>query len=366
MNTTLTQRARIDARVSCCSVRRLRLPLKRPYKLAFGPVEAFDTVLVTASIDGTVGCGEATVLTGYTEETIEESWALAQTLAAQIDGLEIMDAEAILRTYLAKAPFTVTAFYTAIEMASRHPVLYSTQERAIPLLKILQTMEAPEIAEELDQAFAEGYSTLKIKAGFNADEDLERVQTVQRLAAGRFKLTVDANQGYRLEDGVRFAKSLTPEAILFFEQACDKDDWHAAIAVARASAVAVMLDESIYDLEDIRRAAAFKAADYVKVKLMKFGSLSLLEEGLSEIRKLNLKPVLGNGVATDIGCWMEACVAHGRIATAGEMNGFLKLRYPVVRNPLSVSGGNLVVPAQYRPVLDESAISAQTVDLIAA
>ena len=48
------------------------MPLKTPYKLVFGNVEAFDTLLVTVTLaDGRSGVGEATILTGYTEETLD-------------------------------------------------------------------------------------------------------------------------------------------------------------------------------------------------------------------------------------------------------------------------------------------------------
>ncbi len=49
---------------------RLEVPLATPYKLSFGPVTRFDTVLVEAQDDdGRIGLGEATLLTGYTDET---------------------------------------------------------------------------------------------------------------------------------------------------------------------------------------------------------------------------------------------------------------------------------------------------------
>ncbi len=348
-------------RLKLRSLRRLRLPLKRPYRLAFGPVEYFDTVLVSLKIGDREGHGEATVLTGYTEETIDGSWALAKRLADEVQDAPFSSAGPLLLSHLHEAPFTVTAFYTAIEMALAYPTLSCPHDREVPMLKILHAMEEPGITEEIEQAIAEGYKTIKVKAGFEAASDLERVCGIVAVAGGRLSITVDANQGYTPDEGVWFA-SRVPSGVQFFEQACAKEDWDAALAVARASAVPVMLDESIYGIEDIRRAATLDAASYVKVKLMKFGSLRLLEEGLSEIGALKLLPVLGNGVAADVGCWMEACAAAGRLSTAGEMNGFLKICEPIVENPLAVKGGCAVIPGGYWPVLDVAAIDRQTLD----
>jgi L-alanine-DL-glutamate epimerase-like enolase superfamily enzyme len=349
------------------SARRLRCPLKFPYKLSLGVIEAFDTVLVTARCGGAAGYGEATVLTGYTEETIEASWALARSLVTRHDRQSVSSLIAATDRLTAEAPFTATAFRTAIEMAAGHPLLTAGRERRVPMLAIINSSAEKEIAAEVQARLAEGYKTLKIKVGFDREPDLARVRFIQSLVAGTdIGLTIDANQGYSRDDGVAFAASLAPDNVLFFEQACDKDDWDAALAVAKAAPAPVMLDESIYDLTDVERAAATGASQYVKLKLMKCGGLDKLAAALGRVEELGLKAVLGNGVAADIGCWMEAAVGWGRIETAGEMNGFLKpVRY-LLRNPLAVEAGSLVIPAGWRPVLDEPAVDAFQVDAIGA
>jgi L-alanine-DL-glutamate epimerase-like enolase superfamily enzyme len=341
---------------------RLRLPLTTPYALAFGAVEAFDTVLVEVDLDGRIGYGEASVLTGYTEETIEGAWELASGMAA---GLDWAPASAVLDAadaLVARAPFTATAFRTAVEMAQGHPVLDPPGELSVPLLAILNASAPDALAAEIDRRLAEGYRTLKIKVGFDREADQRRVRFIQELVRGRgVLLTIDANQGYAREDGVRFAAELDPADVLFFEQACAKDDWDAAVAVARAATTPVMLDESIYDLADVERAAALGCAGYVKLKLMKCGGLDRLAAAIARAGELGLEVVLGNGVATDVGCWMEACVGSGRIRTAGEMNGFLKPARGILAHGLRVDDGCLVAPAGWRPVPDRAAVEAQTV-----
>ena len=65
-------------RIERVDVRRLEIPLTRPYRLSFGPVTRYDTIVVEIVGDeGQRGFGEATLLTGYTDETIGESYALA-------------------------------------------------------------------------------------------------------------------------------------------------------------------------------------------------------------------------------------------------------------------------------------------------
>ena len=127
----------------------------------------------------------------------------------------------------------------------------------------------------------------------------------------------------------------------------------------------MMLDESIYGPDDIERAAELNAADFIKLKLMKAGGLDALADGLAQIRDLGMTPVLGNGVASDPGCWMEACAARRLIDNAGEMNGFLKPETGIFASPLAVSNGSVVLepgaPA-LKPAAELSALASATAE----
>ena len=341
---------------------RLRVPLTKPYKLSFGPLHAFDTVLVEAqSADGRRGYGEATYVTGYTDETIDASWELAQRLADEFDGFSSATIQSRLEPCFRSAPFTATAFNPAIEMLQANPLLAVDEPVKVPVLGLLHASETGEIERESARLFAQGFKTLKVKVGFDADQDSAMVKRIQRALDGHGRIRLDANQGYARDDACRFAASLDPEGIELFEQPCAAGDWDSAQAVARVATVPMMLDESIYGLDDIRRAADLKAASYIKVKLMKLGGLDRLARAIDTIRECGMEPVLGNGVACDIGCWMEACVARGRITNAGEMNGFLKPGTSFLTRPLRFENGAVVLEPGFAPALDHGALARCTV-----
>ena len=94
---------------------------------------------------------------------------------------------------------------------------------------------------------------------------------------------------------------------------------------------------------------------------MKLGGLDRLAAAIATIRECGMEPVLGNGVACEIGCWMEACVAHGRIDNAGEMNGFLKARRMLFATPLAFDRGDIVLDGA-TPALDPKALAAHARD----
>ena len=250
-------------------------------------------------------------------------------------------------------------------MAAGHPLLDIKERIAVPLLFGINATDPAGIEREIEAALEAGYGTLKIKAGFDLEADLARVRLIQGLNRGRAKLRVDANQGYSRDDGCAFARRMSPDSVELLEQPCHAKDWDAAAAVAKVSAVPFMLDESIYDIGDIERAARIGAA-FVKLKLMKMGSLGELARGLARIRELGMQPVLGNGVASDIGCWMEACVAAAMIDNAGEMNGYLRQREGIAIAPIPVSAGAMQLEPGIRPALHLERLQRMTVDAVHA
>jgi L-alanine-DL-glutamate epimerase-like enolase superfamily enzyme len=337
---------------------RLELPLKVPYKLAFGPVTHFDTLIASVTdADGNQGLGEATILTGYTPETIEGSWDLIQALAKELVMQSDESNQQLLNQYLASDPFTVTALASAIEFAKQRGSFGTQSSASVPILGVVNSESLEDLELEIERLISSGFKTLKVKVGFDVEKDSLKVKNVQRVLKERAKIRLDGNQGYSRSEAIRFIELLDPAGIELFEQPCHADDWDSALAISKIANVPMMLDESIYGLEDIQRAADLKIATYIKVKLMKFGSYQNLSNALSLISNLGMKPVLGNGVAGEIGCWMEALAAKTHITNAGEMNGFLKPVSSVLQNPLQFKDGCILLEPAYIPNVDLNLIN---------
>jgi len=344
---------------------RIQIPLTKPYRLAFGTVERYDTILVTATGgNGQTGIGEATLLTGYTDETIEDAWAVARRTAGTLRDTSIAEGRVALHALAATHPFTATAFGTALEMLVA-PERFRTPAAAVPLLGLVDAKGDEAIARQVDALLAEGFRTLKAKVGFEVEADLAFVHAVQRACRGRARVRIDANQGYSAEQGVAFVRGLDPEGIELFEQPCAAGDWDSHLRVARVAAVPLMLDESIYGLEDIEKAATLQCAQFIKLKLMKLETLEGLIGAIERIRALGMQPVLGNGVACDVGCLLETLAAVGRIDNAGEMNGFLKVNATLLDRPLVFEDGALRLTEGYVPALDIDAVARYAVDSVA-
>ncbi len=341
---------------------RLRMPLATPYHGSYRVYDDFDPIVVEARDgDGRTGWGEGHVSPGYSHETLDGGWAFCRAHAETMVGLDPAAAKAAVSSAIPESPVAATALITAIEMLERNPLLEVGDEARLPLLTPFHATRPDAIGAEIEDRLAEGFATIKVKVGKDVDADLARVRAIQAASRGRVAIRLDANRGFGKDDGRRFASSLDAAGIELFEQPCAAGDWEANAAVAEVSTVPVMLDESIYGAADIERAASIPGVGFVKLKLKKMGSLDVLKQGLERVRALGMVPVLGDGVATELGCWMEACVARETIDNAGEFNGYLKPKARLFAEPLTFERGCLVLRPGFEPRIDRDALAAHTI-----
>ncbi len=341
--------------IAAVEVYRLRQPLAEPYHVSFSTFDAFDTCLAMLQAeDGRTAWGEATACTGYVPETGDEMWQFLLDQSPRVMGVPPESAIADLLPAAAHRPFAATPLLTALEALSGQAPRIAGRV-VVPLVGLLSGENDREMEAAFWTQVGRGHTTLKLKVGFDVDRDVGRAALAQGLArqVHGVWIRIDANQGYSLEAAQRFARSLDPAVVELFEQPFPAGDWESQAALARCAPVPLMLDESIHGAEDVERTASTGCAQYVKFKLMKAGSARRLAKQIALARRLGLRVVLGNGVAGEVGCYQEAAVAAATgLETSGEMNGFSKLRRPLLEAPLPTAPGAMLVWADLQPVPD--------------
>jgi L-Ala-D/L-Glu epimerase / N-acetyl-D-glutamate racemase len=349
-------------RIAAIALRTLCLPLIRPYRLSYRTFTEFEPIVVEMrSADGKIAWGEGHISPGSSGETREGGWAFCREHAATIVGMDTGAAKAELAAHRSDSKVAATALLSAIEMLEGHRLLDVAQDAHLPLVTPFSAEAEPAISEEVERRLADGFRTFKIKVGKDWRADLAYVCAIQTAIAGRATMRIDANRAYGKDDACQFACAVDPASIELFEQPCAAEDWEANAAVAKVSAVPLMLDEPICALADVDRAAAMKGVGFLKLKLKRFGGLDLLYDALLRVRHRGMEPVLGDGLSSEICCWMEACVARTTIRNAGEFNGFLKPTSRLFANPLTFREGALMLPKGYVPEMDHDALAAHTV-----
>jgi L-alanine-DL-glutamate epimerase-like enolase superfamily enzyme len=349
--------------VSSIKLRRMSLPLVRPYRLSYRTFETFEPFLVEVEdSDGRTGFADAHISPGSSKETREGGWAFSIQRINEILGLSTEDAKERLLAHFEESKVAITALVCALEVLEGAPILAVPEEARLPLLTPINALEQEAIEAEIEDWLAQGFGAFKIKVGKDVDADLARLAVIQRAVAGRATLRLDANRAFSREQGEAFARRLNPDGIELFEQPCDSDDWDANAAVAAVSPVPLMLDEPICSLEDIDRAADLPNVNFCKLKLKRFGGLERLQEGLQAVRANGMEPVLGDGLGSEVHGWLEAAVARTTIRNAGEFNGFLKPSERLFHNPLPFEDGAIVLPPKYWPSLDREKVERFTIE----
>ena len=326
---------------------RVRLPLIRPYHLSFGAIEAYDSLLVRIQGDeGEEGFGEATDCPGYFVQGISDAWDFVCAYGPELPDKDPQEALDGIMHRVHHLSFAATPLVTALETLISPSKGKTIDSERIPLLGIVQGETPAEMIADAKRLMKSGYQTLKMKVGFSVREDLDRVGQIQAQLAPGIQVRLDANQGYDYSHAVQFLEGLDPGGIELLEQPLDPGAWDDMARLAQISHVPLMLDEAINTEEDLDRTIETGCAKAVKFKLMKCGSMTRLGEMIKKASHARLKVILGNGVATDLGCLHEAQVAArmGLTVNPGEMNGFLKGTEQLLQPPLAVDRGALILP----------------------
>jgi len=95
-------------------LRRVRLPLIRPYRLSYRTFTEFEPILVQVrSSAGREGWGEGHISPGSSSETREGGWRFCQTIAERIVGKSVGEARQMISASMAASDWVVETAATS-------------------------------------------------------------------------------------------------------------------------------------------------------------------------------------------------------------------------------------------------------------
>ena len=351
-------------RIQSIELRHLNLPLTKPYALSYRTFESFEPYVVTVCTDdGRMAFGEQHISPGSSSETRDGGWTFLQDRSKYLIGHSTKAAAADLWNHRIQSPVAATALINALDQVNEPERWVHDRSLQIPILTAFPASTPEQIRIELDEKIDLGYRTFKIKVGKDVVEDRQRVQTIQDILGSRGTIRVDANRAYAVKDAIALSQHLDPTICELFEQPCDTHDWEGNGEVAKNSPVPLMLDEPICTMDDIERAATMQGVGFCKVKLKRFGSLEALCKAIEKAHELGLQIVLGDGLGSDINCYLEALVSAKYLHRAGEFNGCFKIQDQarILNPPLKFDDGHLVLEDTMRLTLNQTVIETHTV-----
>ncbi|MGO4784316.1 o-succinylbenzoate synthase [Cryobacterium sp. W22_MBD10_FK3] len=310
-------------RIENIELRRVSLPLVRPFRTSFGTITERQISLVHVSTAGAEGWAEcaAEVRPLYSSEFIDGSdlvirdhliprlQALGDALTAErvggalaaVKGHQMSKAvleAAILDAQLRESGQSFGGYLGAVH--DRVPAGVS--------VGIMDSIE--ELLTNVEEYLAQGY--LRIKLKIEPGWDLAPVRAVRERFGPELLLQVDANTAYTLADARHLAR-LDPFDLLLIEQPLGERDLLGHAALARLISTPVCLDESIESAQDAAAAISLGACSIINVKPSRVG-------GYLEARRIH-DVAAAHGVPVWCGGMLETGIGRAaNVALAGLPN----------------------------------------------
>jgi L-alanine-DL-glutamate epimerase-like enolase superfamily enzyme len=285
--------------------------LAEPYTIAYETVDQVTNIFLRLETNGPItGYGCASPDLEVTGETPKGVLSAFEDVVAAIKGSDPLRLTMLLerlKRQLKAQPSALAAvdmaLYDILGKRSDLPLWrllggYRDRMKTSVTIGILPEQETIERAWEW---VSRGFKCLKLKGGKDVDSDIERVIKVREAVGKGIELRFDANQGFSVEDTLRFVQETQKVGLELIEQPTPRGEPDLLNRVTQRVPIPVMADESLMTLRDAFRIARRGLADMVNVKLMKVG-------GISEALQIN-GVARSAGLEVMVGCMDEASLA---------------------------------------------------------
>lgn len=267
-------------KLQAVELRRIEIPLVRPFRTSFGVQTSRDVLIVHAVSDDSEGWGECVALAApvYSSEYVEGAHAvlrdyLIPRLLAQPDVTARTVSpllEDVLGHRMAKA-----AVETAILDAElrAHDMSFAAYIGAVRTevecgvsVGIAESTDL--LLEEVGEYVEKGYRRIKLK--IEPGWDVGPVRAVREAFGADLRLQVDANTAYDPASSSRL-EALDDFGLLLIEQPFAEDDLHQHAVLALRMRTPICLDESIVSAQGAADAVRQGACSIVNVKAGRVG-----------------------------------------------------------------------------------------------
>ena len=292
-----------------CSL--IEMPLQEPFHIAYETIDSCVNLILKISTDAGItgwGCAAPDLpVTGETPQGVLHDFHT--TIEPWLKGVNpfryaLIDRE--LQQFLPKSPSARTMADMAIYdiMAKQAGVpLYQFLggfRESIPTSITIGILPLEETLEKARAFIRQGFFILKIKGGKILEEDIEKMIKLRETIGPAIQLRFDANQGYSVEQSVRFIKETMDVGIELFEQPTTSSAGEMLGEVTSKVPVPVMADESLLSLKDVFHLTSNNWTDMINIKLMKTG-------GITEAMHIN-SVAKAAGVVVMVGCMEESAL----------------------------------------------------------
>lgn len=336
-------------------LRRVSMPLVRPFRTSFGTAHERETTLVrvvTATAEGWAECAaepdplySAEWLDGcdmiLRDHLIPRLRALGNGLTAErvATALQPVKGNPMAKAVLETAILDAQLKETGISFGQYLGAVNDTVPAGVSV-GIMDSID--ELLEAVDGYLAEGY--LRIKLKIEPGWDIDPVRAVRERFGDDVLLQVDANTAYTLADARHLAR-LDPFDLLLMEQPMAEDDILGHAQLAKLIQTPICLDESIESARDAASAISLGACSIINVKPARVGGY-LEARRIHDVAAAHGVPVwCGGMLETGIGRAANVALAGlPNFVLPGDTSGSNRYYSQDLTEPFVLEDGHLRVP----------------------
>jgi D-galactarolactone cycloisomerase len=203
----------------------------------------------------------------------------------------------------------------------------------------------PKVVEKA-RAFAEqGFHGVKIKVGFDLDQDIGIVRAVRRELGPDFVVMTDANQGYTLDVGLKAAEAFGDCGVFWLEEPLFAEDVAGHAVLRERAKVPIAVGENLHTHYAFENFVMRNAVDFLQPDVARAG-------GITEVRKIAAIARERN-VAMSFHTWGDAVALAASLQLSAALRECIimeldythnPLRAELLREPLEVRNGFLAPP----------------------
>jgi D-galactarolactone cycloisomerase len=197
----------------------------------------------------------------------------------------------------------------------------------VPVYATALYPEEPSKVAARARVFAQqGFHGVKIKVGFDLDQDIRIVRAVRQELGRDFVIMTDANQGYSLEVALQAAPGFADAHVFWLEEPFFVEDVEGHAELRERGKVPIAVGENLHTCGAFRDFVVSGAVDFLQPDVARAG-------GISEIKKITAMAAK-HGLRVSFHTWGDGVALAASVHLAAALRDCIVMELDYTYNPL--------------------------------
>jgi D-galactarolactone cycloisomerase len=227
-----------------------------------------------------------------------------------------------------------------------HQLLGGKRRDKVPVYATALYPEEPSKLAQRARKFADqGFHGVKIKVGFDLDQDIRIVRAVREELGKDFVIMTDANQGYRVDVALKASDAFADCGAFWLEEPLFVEDIEGHAILREKGRTPIAVGENLHTRYAFENFIARGAVDFIQPDVARAGGITEIRE-ITDLAARHHVPVSfhtwGDGVALAASVHLSAALKDCIVMELDYT--YNPLREELLREPFKVQAGYLIPP----------------------